>query len=226
MHCGAVCGGEVWEGTMSPAQLLPCFQSLPLLPTDKLALVVLIHHMDGFVYVLRSRGPLQQTLLWDWEFLPLLQPPQIFTASSFWGFIFQCWNPGVCGLSCSPVIPPSLSAHEWDHLVCQPLPCCVSSLPSLPVWMNISSYSLVVRLPYSLNFWQFWLFLFLNLLLFFFCLCKEAKLRYLCLHLGQKSVHNIFLQSFAFLWCQLLFLLFHFWFYLFGSFFLFLHKSG
>ena len=31
-------------------------------------------------------------------------------------------------------------------------------------------------------------------------------------------VHNIFLQSFVFLWCQLLFLLFHFWFYLFGSF--------
>ena len=35
--------------------------------------------------------------------------------------------------------------------------------------------------------------------------------------------HNIFLQSFVFLWCHLLFLLFHFWFYLFGfslSFFL------
>ena len=31
-------------------------------------------------------------------------------------------------------------------------------------------------------------------------------------------VHDIFLQSFVFLWCQLLFLLFHFWFYLFGSF--------
>ena len=38
-------------------------------------------------------------------------------------------------------------------------------------------------------------------------------------------VHNIFLQSFVFLWCQLLFLLFHFWFYLFG-FSLFLVGSG
>ena len=34
-------------------------------------------------------------------------------------------------------------------------------------------------------------------------------------------VHNIFLQSFVFLWCQLLFLLFHFWFYLFGYFLFF-----
>ena len=31
-----------------------------------------------------------------------------------------------------------------------------------------------------------------------------------------SRVHNIFLQSFAFLWCMLLLLLFHFWFYLFG----------
>ena len=34
-------------------------------------------------------------------------------------------------------------------------------------------------------------------------------------------VHNIFLKSFTFLWCQLLFLLFHLWFYLFGSFLIF-----
>ena len=36
-----------------------------------------------------------------------------------------------------------------------------------------------------------------------------------CSHI---TAHNIFLQSFVFLWCLLLFLLFHFWFYLFGSF--------
>ena len=39
-------------------------------------------------------------------------------------------------------------------------------------------------------------------------------------------VHNIFLQSFVFLWCQLLFLLFHFWFYLFVSSLFFLDESG
>ena len=33
-----------------------------------------------------------------------------------------------------------------------------------------------------------------------------------------------FLQPFVFLWCQLLFLLFHFWFYLFGSFLFFSWK--
>ena len=30
-------------------------------------------------------------------------------------------------------------------------------------------------------------------------------------------LHNIFLKSFEFLWCQLLLILFHFWLYLFGS---------
>ena len=38
-------------------------------------------------------------------------------------------------------------------------------------------------------------------------------------------VHNIFLPSFVFLQCQLLFLFFHFWFYLFASFSFFLDES-
>ena len=44
--------------------------------------------------------------------------------------------------------------------------------------------SLVLGLPYSSIFWQFWLFLFLNLLLSFFWLCEEAQCVYLHLHLG------------------------------------------
>ena len=47
--------------------------------------------------------------------------------------------------------------------------------------------SLVVGLPYSLVFWKFWLFLFLNLLLSFFWLCEEAQCVYLHFHLGGKS---------------------------------------
>ena len=47
-------------------------------------------------------------------------------------------------------------------------------------------------------------------------------LRIYPLHLGcpvcPHIIVYIFLQSFVFLWCQLLFPLFHFWFYLFGSF--------
>ena len=47
--------------------------------------------------------------------------------------------------------------------------------------------SLVVGLPYSLIFCQFWLFFVIKLLLSFFWLCKEARCVYLHLHLGWKS---------------------------------------
>ena len=135
----------------------------------------------------------------------------------FWGFISPGWNPGLCGLSCSPAVPTGLSAHEcgttrssghhlaWSgsqHLarpsppapVLQPPPCHKSSppsCPSLPLWlvcMNVSSLT-----PWLLDFHTVifsvnsgW-FLFLNLLLSFFRLCREAQCVYLLLHLGWKS---------------------------------------
>ena len=46
--------------------------------------------------------------------------------------------------------------------------------------------SLVVRLPCSSIFRQFWLFFVFKLLLSFFWLCEEAQCVYLCLHLGRK----------------------------------------
>ena len=46
--------------------------------------------------------------------------------------------------------------------------------------------SLVVGLPYSLIFCQFWLFFVFKLLLSFFWLCEEAQYVYLRLHLGRK----------------------------------------
>ena len=89
----------------------------------------------------------------------------------------------MCGLSHSPVVPPSLSAHKcgttqwvrqllpcmpWSaghHPVLQPLTCHVSSPTQLlvsapPTSVNECFFfnSLVVRLPYSLIFCQFWLF--------------------------------------------------------------------
>ena len=92
----------------------------------------------------------------------------------------------------------------WYRLLHQPLPCLpwssshllgVSPLhlgcPSPPlqlVWLNVSSLTpwlsdfLTVQFSGSSGY-----FLFLNLLLSFFWLCKEAKCIYLCLHLGQKS---------------------------------------
>ena len=47
--------------------------------------------------------------------------------------------------------------------------------------------SLVVGLPYSLIFCQFWVFFFL-IVLSFFWLCKEAQCVYLRLHLGQNLI--------------------------------------
>ena len=38
--------------------------------------------------------------------------PTGFFSQTCWGFISQCWNPGLCGLSHSPDVPPGLSAHK------------------------------------------------------------------------------------------------------------------
>ena len=80
---------------------------------------------------------------------------------------------------------------RWVH---QPPPCRESSLPQQPVSAPPTSLdecfffiSLVVRLPYSSIFCQFWLFFVLKLLLSFSWLCEEAQCVYLCLHLGWKS---------------------------------------
>ena len=55
-------------------------------------------------------------------------------------------------------LPPRLSRSTNHHLA---MSCLCPSCPSQPlllVWMNVSSLTLVVGLPYSLIFWQFWLF--------------------------------------------------------------------
>ena len=71
----------------------------------------------------------------------------------------------------------------------------LSTQPQLPISAPPTSLdecfffnSLVVGLPYSSTVWQFWLFLFLNLLLSFFWSCEEAKCVYTRLHLGQKAI--------------------------------------
>ena len=126
---------------------------------------------------------------------PATASPTGFFSQRFWGFISPCWNPELHGLSCSPVVPPGLSVHKcgstWSsshHLAMHPLcPSCLS-LPLLPVWMNVSSLT-----PWLSDFHADQFagssrnFLFLNLLLSFFWLCKEAKCIYLHLHFGQKS---------------------------------------
>ena len=151
----------------------------------------------------------------------------------------------MCGLSHSPVVPPSLSACRCGTTrsistalpaaVLQPLPCYESSPPPLPVSSPPTGLdecfffnSLVVRLTYSLIFWQFWLVLLLKLLSLFW-LCKEAQCVYLRLHFGWKmsshsfsrvshraevfNAHEVLLLSFFFhrsyFWCCFFFLSHH-----------------
>ena len=106
--------------------------------------------------------------------------PQGLPATTLWGLPAAAWpalfhNPPPC----------------WVH---QLPPCCESSLPCLPIPAPPTGLdgcfffiSLVVGLPYSSIFCQFWLF-FVFKLLSSFWLCEEAQCVYLHLHLGQKSL--------------------------------------
>ena len=121
------------------------------------------------------------------------------------------WNSGLHGLFCSPVVPPSLSTHECgttrstircfagsaSPCLAHPGPPATISPQFLSARLPVSApptgldecvffNSLVVGLPYSLIFCQFWLFFVFKLLLSFFWLCEEAQCVYLCLHLGRK----------------------------------------
>ena len=107
--------------------------------------------------------------------------PQGLPATTLWGLLAAAWPAPFHNL------PP--------HWVRKPLPCCESSPPSLPVSApptGLGEYfffiSLVVGLPYSSIFCQFWLFFVFKLLLSFFWLCEEAQCVYLHVHLGQKPL--------------------------------------
>ena len=90
--------------------------------------------------------------------------------------------------------PPGPPAATLPTLVLQLPPCHKSSPRRLPISASPTGLdecsffkSLVVGLPYSSIFCQFWLFLFLNLFLSLFSLCEEAKCIYLHLYLAWKS---------------------------------------
>ena len=121
------------------------------------------------------------------------------------GLISPSWSPGLHSLFRSPAVPPGLSARMWGLGVWYylQLPHCLScsairglagsARPQLPISApptGLDEYvffiSLVVGLPYSSIFCQFWLFFVFKLLLSFFWLCEEAQCVYLRLHLGQS----------------------------------------
>ena len=108
--------------------------------------------------------------------------PQGLPASTLWGVLAAAW--------------PAPFHNPPPHWVCQLPPCRESSLPRLPISAPPTGLdecffiSLVVRLPDSSIFCQFWFFVFKLLLSFW--LCEEAQCVYLCLHLGRNSEFVIF----------------------------------
>ena len=92
-------------GLPSTLPILNHFIHFPNVTGTLLAVVlVVIPRVGGFAYVLSPQGPFKRTLLRNWQFLSLLQFPQVFTARGNGALSFQCWNPGLCGLACG-----------WDH---------------------------------------------------------------------------------------------------------------
>ena len=92
--------------------------------------------------------------------------------------------------SCSFAHPTPQSATSLGLLATTLLRVLSIRLPisSPPTGLDVCFFfiSLVVGLPYSLIFCQFWLF-FVFKLLSFFWFCEEAQCVYLCPHLGRKS---------------------------------------
>ena len=150
--------------------------------------------MGGFVRILGPCRSLQWILLWGWESLLLLQPPQDFSVISF-----EALFPLAGTLGCMVCLAPHLFLPVSPITNVRPLGLPATALPwvlyapsclspcLLPVWMNVSSLT-----PLLLDFHTVWFsgssvyILILNFLLSFW-LCEEAKYIYLCLHLGQKS---------------------------------------
>ena len=96
---------------------------------------------------------------------PTTATPTDFFSQRFWGFISLPWHPGLCGLSCYPVVPPGLFAGKcgttWSTSHCLFCafhslamhtlhPSCLS-LPLLLVWMNVSSWA-----PWLSDFHTVW----------------------------------------------------------------------
>ena len=128
-------------------------------------------------------------------FCTVCSPPLLFL------LVYLCVNVGSWGLSAVSLwgLPaaalPTRLHNPSPRWVRQPPLCRESSLPWLPVSAPPTGMdkcfffiSLVVGLPYSLIFCQFWLFFVFKLLLSFFWLCEEAQCVYLRLHLGRKPL--------------------------------------
>ena len=157
LHCGAICGGGVWEGTMLLALLSAGF-SVTSLTTHKQIGPFWCRSLGGWACV-RSR-----TL---WVF-PANSPARLGVSAAasdptdvfsqrFWGFISPLWSPGLCCLSRSPVVLP-VYLHVNVGLPSLP----ASASPRLPsaalpwvlfTWLPISASPTSLDECFSLTPW-------------------------------------------------------------------------
>ena len=108
----------------------------------------------------------------------LPQPPRVFSIRGL-RLYFLSWNPGLCSLFCSPVIPPGLSMSESGALGSAS---CRTACPSSPTILHISGSclpQLPVSAPTSLDecffFYLFGVGLPCHLIFCQFWLCEEAR---------------------------------------------------
>ena len=129
------------------------------------------------------------------EFLLLPpQPPQEFSVRGFEALFLHTGT-----LGCAACLVPQLFLLVYPHTnVGPPSPPATALLRVLSTQLPFSTpptsldecfffNSLVVGLPYSSIFCEFWLFCVFKFVVVLLWLCKEAQCVYLCLHLGGKS---------------------------------------
>ena len=177
---------------MPLAWLSSHFPSLPLLPTSDLYPSCADACVGGLVYVLEPCGPLQWYSPVRRAVSSAAATPQVFTTRGFEAFL-----PGARTLGCAVCLAPQRFLPVYPHAnvgpptppaaasptpVLQPLPCLVSSPPQLPISTPPTSLdecfffnSLVVRLPCSSIFWQFWLFIVFKLVVIFLLVVQGSK---------------------------------------------------
>ena len=121
---------------------------------------------------------------------PAATTPTGLHSHRFWGFLFQCWNPGFRGPPRSPAVPPGLSTSKCG--ITQSIPCHVSSPPwlpisaLLPVWMNVSLNPWLSDFHISI-FWQFWLFFVFKFVVVILLVVQGGKVYLPMPPLGQKT---------------------------------------
>ena len=168
------------EGAMAPASLSSGFQPFTPLPTIKLSPSSADSWVGGIVHTLGPCESLQQTLLWGWEFLLLLpQPPQVFSVRGLMLY-FPALEPGLHGLW----LGPPAAASPWVLSARLPI-----STPPTSLGECFFFISLVVGLPYSLIFCQFWLFFAFKLLLpSFGCVRRHSMSTYASILAGSPFI--------------------------------------